>query len=392
MKYKFMLAASALAIFLTSCSKDDDVTPSANLKVPYTGLTTTTNYFETFKDASGKTTVNFDGQATRIAMLKELDGYIKTGTTTQLVAMNMKNMFKNENTPFASGALNLATDKTIISKTAQSFAVTEADAERQRFMGYFDALTAVSAHNTATASVGVAGIILNGTSKYLVNEKGFEYAQFVQKGLMGAMMMDQICNIYLGTEKMAADNSQIVDGKNYTALEHSWDEAYGYLTANEVFPKKDPADATKWLESFLGGYIRQVGYNEGVPQNIFLAFLTGRAAIVNKDLAKRDEQIAFIRTNMEKSLATVAISYLNKTKTAANDGAKFHALSEGIGFIYALRFANNAKVNRAKSEELLTILLGKPNGFWDLTNADLDNVREQLSTLTGVSKDALVDH
>lgn len=392
MKHKLLLAASALTVFLASCSKDDNVTPSENLKIPYTGLTTTTNYFQTFKDVAGTTTVNFDGQTTRTAMLKELDAYIKTGTTTHLVATNMKNMFKNENTPFASGTLNSATDKTIISKTAQSFAVTEADAERQRFLGYFDALETVSTSNSATASVGVAGIIMNNTSKYLVNEKGFEYAQFVQKGLMGAMMLDQICNIYLGTEKMAADNSKLVDGKNYTALEHSWDEAYGYLTANETFPKKDPADATKWLESFLGGYVRQVGYNEGVPQNIFLAFLTGRATIVNKDLAKRDEQIAFIRTNIEKSIATVAISYLNKTKTAANDGAKFHSLSEGVGFIYSLRFAHNAKVSRAKSEELLAILLGKPNGFWDLTNADLDNVREQLSALTGVSKDALVDH
>jgi hypothetical protein len=391
MKKHIILSAAVLSILFASCKKDD-VTPDENLKVPYSSLTTSTNYFTTFKDATGNTTVNFDGQTTRIKMLKELDSYIKTGTTATLSAQTMKNMFRHENSPFTDAALNSATDKTIISKTAQSFSAVDADAERQRFLGYFDQLAAVSAHNTATAAQGTAGIIMNGTSKYLVNEKGFEYAQFVQKGLIGAMMLDQISNIYLGTEKMASDNTTILTGKNYTALEHSWDEAYGYLTSNETFPKRDPNDNTKFLESFLGGYVRQVGYNSGVPQSIFLAFLTGRAAIVNKDMTKRNEQINFIRSQVETSIATVAISYINKTKTASNDGARFHALSEGVGFIYSLRFAANAKVNKAKSEELLNILLGKPNGFWDLTNADLDNVREQLAQLTGVSKDALVDH
>ncbi|MFA6060064.1 MAG: DUF4856 domain-containing protein [Taibaiella sp.] len=391
MKKHIILSAAALSILFASCKKDD-VNPEENLKVPYSTLTTSTNYFTTFKDAAGGSTVNFDGQTTRTKMFKELDTYIKTGTTTTLNAVTMKNMFKHENSPFTDAALNSATDKTIISKTAQSFSAVDADVERQRFLGYFDQLAEVSAHNGTTATQGTAGIIMNGTSKYLVNEKGFEYAQFVQKGLMGAMMLDQISNIYLGTEKMASDNTTILTGKNYTALEHSWDEAYGYLTSNETFPKLDPNDNTKFLESFLGGYIRQVGYNNGVPQSIFLAFLTGRAAIVNKDMAKRNEQINFIKSQMETSIATVAISYLNKTKTASTDGAKFHALSEGVGFIYSLRFAANAKVNKAKSEELLNILLGKPNGFWDLTNADLDNVREQLAQLTGVSKDALVDH
>ena len=33
--------------------------PTENLKVPYTTLTSTTNYFETFKGTDGKTTVDF---------------------------------------------------------------------------------------------------------------------------------------------------------------------------------------------------------------------------------------------------------------------------------------------------------------------------------------------
>ncbi len=92
-------------------------------------------------------------------MMKELDAYIKTGLTTTLDADKMKNMFKHENSPFNSAALNAGLDKTIISKTAQSFSATDADAERQRFLGYFDNLEDASTHNGSTATVGVAGLL-----------------------------------------------------------------------------------------------------------------------------------------------------------------------------------------------------------------------------------------
>lgn len=391
MKKYFLLAAGATALFLASCKKDKK-TDDSDLKIPYSGLSATSSYFETFKGSDGNTSVSFTGQTQRIKMLQELDAYIKKGTTQVLDAGKMENMFRHQNSPFADAELNSATDKTIISKTAQSFASTAAEAERQRFLSYFEQLETASANFATEAVAGTAGFVANGGSKYLVDAKGFEYAQFVQKGLIGAMLLDQISNIYLGTEKMAADNATIVEGKNYTALEHHWDEAYGYLTANATYPMKDPADNTKWKEVFLGSYVRQVGFDAGAPQAIFMAYLTGRAAIVNKDLAKRNEQINIIRTKLETAIATIAISYLNKTKTAANNGAKFHSLSEGIGFLYALRYAYGAKVNAAKSDELMAALMNKPNGFWDLTNADIDAVRDQIATLTGVDKTSVVNH
>lgn len=390
MKKQLLLTATAISVLLASCKKDDTTNPDADLKIPYTSLTATTNYFETFKDAAGTTTVSFDGQLTRIAMLKELDAYIKTGVTNTLDAGKMEDMFRNQNNPFSNADLNAATDKTIVSKTAQSFSTVDADAERQRFLDYFTALEETSAHNGNTAATGVAGLL---DAKYLVTAKGFEYAQLVQKGLIGAMMLDQINNIYLGTEKMSADNTAPAEGKNYTAMEHHWDEAYGYLTANEFYPKPDPNDASKWLESFLGSYVRQVGPAAGGdPVAVYMAFLKGRAAIVNQDMTTRNEQIASLRAAMEKAIATICVSYLNKTKTATSDGSKFHALSEGTGFLYALRFAHDAKVNKAKSDELLQLLMGKANGFWDLTNADIDAVRDEVAARAGIDKNVVVNH
>ncbi len=233
-----------------------------------------------------------------------------------------------------------------------------------------------------TAEQGKAGIL--GTNR-LVDEKGFEYSQFVQKGLIGAMMLDQIANIYLGADKQSADNTTPAEGKNYTAMEHHWDEAYGYLTSNDTYP-------VKGSESFLGEYARQGVSVSGGAENLYLAFLKGRAAIVNNDLTTRDEQVTYIRAELEKAIAAVAISYLNKTNSATDDASRFHALSEGAGFIYSLRFAHNAKINRAKSEELLNLLTGKTNGFWDLTAADINNVRDQIATAFNIDKTTVVNH
>jgi hypothetical protein len=380
---KLIIPVLGLALLATSCKKEENITPTtSNLKIQYSSLTATSNYKTTFVDAAGKTTVDFSGQTTRISMLKEMDAHMKAGTSADVDATKLINMFRNQNTPFTSADLNAATDKVISSKTAQSFSATEADAERQRFIGYFNELERISKMNGQTAAQGKAGVL--GTNR-LVDERGFEYSQFVQKGLIGAMMLDQIANIYLGTDKQSADNTTPNEGKNYTAMEHHWDEAYGYLTANETYP-------VKGSESFLGEYARQGASVSGGAENLYLAFLKGRAAIVNNDLATRNEQIAYIRTELEKAVAAVAISYLNKTNSATDDASRFHALSEGVGFIYSLRFAHNAKINRAKSEELLNMLMGKTNGFWSLTAADINNVRDQIATTFSIDKTTVLSH
>lgn len=381
---KLILSSFVMAgLFMASCTKDDNsVEPTQELEIPYSSLSTTSNYMTTFVDADGNTTVDFSGQTTRINMMRELDGYIRTGTTATISASKMQDMFENKNNAFADADLNAATTKQINTKTAASFSATAADAERQRFMGYFNKLESISMLNSQTASQGQAGLL---GGKRLVDEKGIEYGQVVSKGLMGAMMLDQIVNVYLGTEKQSVDNNITVDGKNYTEMEHHWDEAYGYLTSNAVYP-------TDGEESYLGGYAAQGTSVHGTPEQLFMAFLKGRAAIVNNDLDTRDEQIAYIREELEKAIATVAISYLNKTNSATSDDSRFHALSEGVGFIYSLRYANNAKVNAAKSDELMDSLMNKADGFWSLTATDIDNVRDELANTFGIEKSTVVNH
>lgn len=314
-------------------------------------------------------------------MLAEMDSLIKTGTKGQTVdSTQLSSMFSNAGSPFRNTALNQATDKTLKSKTAASFSASAADAERQKFENWFGIVHRASTSGTA-ASDGNAGIATanNGTSKYLVDEKGIEYGQLIQKGLIGAVMLDQISNVYLGSEKMAADNKNIVAEKTYTQLEHHWDEAYGYMTKNGTFPLRVDGVAK---ERFLGGYLRQVADST----NFFLAFLKGRAAVANADYNTRDEQITFIRTAAEKAIAQVAVSYLNKTNNnmAADPAAAMHSFAEGLGFVYSLRFAHNAKIDATKSDELLASLMNT-KGFYGLTPTLLNDVKKVIADTFGFS-------
>lgn len=397
----FLSALALVAIGFTACDKEDvPAAPQLRPKVDYATLTASSNYLEVFKDKEGSQTVDFSGQTTRQDMMAELDSVMRIATGAYasrgvaagpVSATLLKNMYANTGSPFRTAALNAATDKQLKGKTAGSFSAVDAQAEMARFEGWLDKVAAASASYNKVAADGQAGIVTSASgSKYLVDDKGIEYGQLVQKGLIGAVLMDQMVNVYLGTEKLGLDNSKLLDGKKYTAREHSWDEAYGYLTRNGVYPTPNPADATKFLERYLGNYVRPVGD----PAQLFLAFLKGRAAVVNNDQATIDQQVALIRQHVEKAVATFAVSYLNKTKsTIASDPASaMHAFGEGSGFVYSLRYGNSKKISAAKSDALLTRLIGGAKGFYSLTPAIIDEVRNEIAAVYGIDPAIVVNH
>src|SRR5690606_30015275 len=87
----------------------------------------------------------------------------------------------------------------------------------------------------------------------------------------------------------------------------------------------------------LGSYIWE--YNKANYAAIYPAFLKGRAAIVNNDRAEYQALATVIRTEMEKAIAGAAVGYLNKWKIETDPARAAHAIGEGAGFIYSLRFA-----------------------------------------------------
>ncbi|HBY69569.1 MAG TPA: DUF4856 domain-containing protein, partial [Flavobacteriaceae bacterium] len=110
-----------------------------------------------------------------------------------------------------------------------------------------DQVNVVFPNENTIAEPGVAGQIADGSSVRYVNGKGVELNQTFAKGLIGALLTDQILNNYLSTSVLDEasnrenNDNQILDGdNNYTTMEHKWDEAYGYLYGDPSIPTANP--------------------------------------------------------------------------------------------------------------------------------------------------------
>ncbi|CAM1354085.1 MULTISPECIES: DUF4856 domain-containing protein [Tenacibaculum] len=392
MKRVIFSAVAIFAIMFSSCSSDEVVTPPVEAPATYVF------------NRGGNTSVSYSGQTTRIKMAEELVSALKVSTNTKA---KLDGMFTHAagNNDFTDATLNTSS-KNVRSKTAASadyFAsnTTEANAIKAKFDGYISSQVSEVFPNWATNAVaGTAGKIqeAGGGSTRYVNAKGLEYNQAFAKSLIGALMVDQMLNNYLSKKVLdeatnVADNDAgtLATGKNYTTMEHKWDEAYGYLYGAEV----DGASPKLGADSFLNKYLAKVDGNsnfKGIAKEIYEAFKLGRAAIVAKNYTLRDQQIVIIKKAVSKVIAVRAVHYLQAGKaTLATDKASaFHDLSEGYGFVHSLRFTQDtsgkAHLPVAEIEGFLTALQAG-NGFWTLTTKTLDDMSTRIAAVYGFTVD-----
>jgi hypothetical protein len=372
--YTSKIALILAFLGLLACS-EDDVKPSLRTKIDYSLLTPETPYSTLFVDANGTTTVDLSDGNSRHKMFQALNYYSTSSVSanTHIDAAKLKNLFTNTGNPFTdiststisvTGAELNASGVQLKNVVASSQSTAEAGVVRAKFESLFDEIDAASNSVNSTASQGVAGKL----GSYLVDAKGIEIAQVIQKSLIGALQLDYISNVLLDGG-LTADNYKLVSDKNYSQLEHNWDEAYGLLTLNPIYLQGATDLNRNTVEFGAGSYIWE--YNKANYAKIYPAFLKGRAAIVNNDKAELQEQATFIRTEFEKVLANAAIGYLTKWKNetgsgTTSDAIRAHAIGEGLGFIYSLRFATIHGADAAFSDNILTALIGSANGFWDL--------------------------
>jgi hypothetical protein len=379
------------AIALASCTSDDGPTPEGEkFDIP-------NNY--TFERNNGST-ISYDGQTTRLQMSAELLSTFndfEKGSEELLL-----NMFSNENAPFANARLN-ESSKSVKSKVAASnlyFATNtvESTAIKSDFETYIsEQMTTVKSNKDQLAEAGVAGQIADGERVRYVNEKGLENNQAFAKGLIGGLLLDQIANNYLSQPVLdEADNRANNDagvteeGKDFTTMEHKWDEAYGYVYGDPSIPTADPNSVLNESDDrLLFSYLGQVNDDDdfaGIADETFEAFKTGRAAIVNGNYEVRDAQAAVIRQNLSEVIGVRAVYYMQEGKTSlskGNTGSAFHGLSEGFGFIYSLRFTNNPATGAPYiSKDRIDVIkeqLLSGNGFWDVTPEILDSISEEIA-------------
>jgi hypothetical protein len=288
---KVILSFIALStMLLTSCSSDDDTVMEGQQEQQ---VVAPANY--TFVRA-GNSSVSYGGQSKRIAMAEELISAMKDNTKTEVQLDGMFAHIEGAN-DFSDPDLN-ASDKSVRSKTAASqdyFSAnsTDATAIKEEFDGWIASqVNDVFPNWDNTATPGVAGQLQEGgggSTRYITG-KGLELNQALAKSLIGGLMGDQMLNNYLGTAVLDAgenrannDNDVLDEGKDYTTMEHKWDEAFGYLYGAE----ENAASPLLNVDSFMSKYLSRVEGDTdfaGIADKIYDAFKLGRAAIVAKKL------------------------------------------------------------------------------------------------------------
>tara|TARA_Y100000588_G_scaffold390230_1_gene495072 strand:+ start:74 stop:1396 length:1323 start_codon:yes stop_codon:yes gene_type:complete len=175
-----------------------------------------------------------------------------------------------------------------------------------------------------------------GTPAVYTDDNGVDLAQMINKLLIGAVTFYQSTGVYMDG-LLDRDNSEARNGtKPYTAMEHAWDEAFGYFGAARDYARYTDDQLAGGVEDYTfdsngdGTIDFKSEYNFGLSRNagkrdkggtgvnltkeIFDAFLTGRALISSQGTVSAiTEQRQIAANGMEKVLAATVVHYINDT-------------------------------------------------------------------------------
>ncbi len=187
-----------------------------------------------------------------------------------------------------------------------------------------------------------------------VTPEGHDLNQLVNKTLICSVIFSQVADDYLDEGLTKNDTEMYKGEKNYTALEHAWDEGFGYYGAprdfyaytDEEIAKKGGADdkqgaydtngdgmidmKSEWAPGTGGavaGAKRDLGSQTETTfnENAFDALLAGRQWILDTEPEGEDgtlsaDQLGELRgvaqiavDNYEASLAATVVHYINDT-------------------------------------------------------------------------------
>jgi hypothetical protein len=383
--YLLLLPLALISFTFTSCDDDDNNDPV----VPAIQAPDTYSF-----ERNNESTVSYSGQTTRLEQADELYAALNSEGSTAAALDLMFNGSDGSSAGFANDLLN-GTSKIIGSKTASSTLAGSATT-KERFNQYIaDFASNVAPNWNMDAAPGMPGSITSpdGGSTYQINAVGQELDQLFFKGLIGAFTLDQIVNNYIhpnqldsGTRIDDNDNGVLSDGKPYTDMEHKWDEGFGYLYGQEgdlddvgATVGSMPAGSGNLLMKYFKKVNDDGGYEPGIGQTVYDAFIMGRTAIVNRDYDLREAQADIIQVELSKVVGYYAIHYLNDYLAKVEEGnvAKaHHSLSEAYGFILSLQFTNNGNDEPYMSK-------GDVEYFLDTYFADFHNINPIYITASG---------
>lgn len=260
-------------------------------------------------------------------------------------------------------------------------------------------------------------------TRVYINESGLDLKQLMDKFLRGGIAYSQGTDDYLDSDTegkgLLSDHSAVEEGKNYTALEHAWDEGFGYFGATPTYGSwsdEEIAAAAKDVdgdgridlksELVFGHAVnaakRDLGANSATDYSAqaFNAFLSGRlllAETAGADLSAaqmseleghRDQAVLA----WELAIASSAVHYINavlQDAGAADYDFESHAkhYAELKGFALILQFNPHSPMSDAQFVELHSLLGAaplQPNDFgFELYKTSLLDARALLQDVYG---------
>lgn len=421
-----------------------DATFSKELTIDVNDLLDTYHFASKIND--GETSVNFTGQTARHALIAELNHYIANGLQAdidanafadkQAVLDKLYSYFNTNDDQYSNNfALNfLAYAKqgfiTDVSSSLKNLKgkIAGNDATRMRkdwtdgtsFVGagagmtpetlvdhYFDQL----ADNAMNENLRKDQATDTEISKVYINTDGTDLKQLIQKFLLMSVAYSQATDDYLDEGLLANNTDPRGDGKPDTALEHGYDEGFGYFGAardyleyndNEIAGKvaSDEDGRSEWNGKYdtdgdgvydllsevnLGNSTNAAKRDRGSKNNanptdytkdVMEAFLAGRKIIhdnVGSELSadQLDDlkaQVKIVVDTWEKAVAATVIHYINDVRAdldkSLTDEYNYEDLakhwSEMKGFALGLQFNPYSPITDEQFAEIQSLFGDKP--------------------------------
>ena len=388
LKNSLMFLSSLMLFVIVGCSSDDDNDDDgASL------IDTPTEYSFESRFNSGESSVSYSGQVVRNLLINDIKTQMGadagSGNPATLVSMMAND---NANQAILSSAGDMSTVQTKyhdISTSHLNDRLTAVDS--YIIPGY-------NANATALVNGWVQESVANGKTRLTGDNAGIRLDQITQKTLWGAVSYWQATSKYMS--KIPTDDNSMASGDdNYTAMEHHWDESFGYFGAaldyNTGYTDDSDRKSGPYNDSNSDGSIDfkseyNVGWavtaakrdvcdacdvNHDFTKTIFDAYLEGRTLITNQaDLTEILVQRDIVMNTWEKVVAAVSIHYVNDV--AADIAALIEAGDATIapGSEATADYENHWGEMRGYANGLLY------NDFKVITDANLDRILAVMGT------------
>lgn len=350
MRIKLILSI-VICIVLFSCSDDKSVDPKPEPK----------NY--EIPNSYNFENVDISDQLVRMQMLEEMKKLISDAIAnkTAISAGALEGMYKNLGTPFFDPTLN----------NSPNNLYSQTDPSRTTFFeGYFKDMNNVS--TTKIAGNNKKGILItkDGTQTFLVDSVGKEYMEVLEKGIMGALFYYQVAQVLTSNDKIGdnVDNKTVIEGQG-TAMQHHWDEAYGYFGAPLSFP--ETTTDLRYTAKLCNDRNSVLNTNNLIMKE---GFLKGRAAINNDDKQGKLDAVAKIKKYWELILVSSAVHHLKIASTNFDDTAiKHHELT--IAWMLLWSIQSNPDSNGLIYENAQAKI---GTNYWNTVKSDVDEAIDIL--------------